>query len=200
MRLTAILAISAPLILGTNAGHGQYNAVPGDCCAVWDSVRNVCIEGMQHPGFGRVCHSFDNPPLAGSPDAVPQGCYVWRMKTHKCLERGPGPHDGFDDPQGAWAAETEAVKGKGAAPKEKPATTVTQTSVQQVSTFVTIFATVTTTATPTATFETTSTTSDSTATPTTMSDTTATPTTTFNTTATTLSTVHANHLPAQPII
>ncbi|KAK5127166.1 hypothetical protein LTR85_008527 [Meristemomyces frigidus] len=103
MRITKPIALLASTLLGVSAGGapgGRPWGISGDCCAVWDALQNHCLESMHDPGYGYTCHRFDQPPLPRSADAVPKGCYVWRMKSHKCLEWGPGRPDGMDDPAG----------------------------------------------------------------------------------------------------
>ena len=86
---------------GASRGHGNSDPVSGDCCAVWDTSRNTCLEGTVSQGYGKTCHRFDGPPKAGSPDAVPKDCYIWRFETHTCLERAENEvSDGRDEPKG----------------------------------------------------------------------------------------------------
>ena len=61
----------------------------------------MCVEAMASKGYGKTCHRFDGPPMAGSADAVPNGCYIWRMETHMCLEHGDTEvSDGQEEPKG----------------------------------------------------------------------------------------------------
>ena len=86
---------------GASRGHGNNDAVSGDCCAVWDTSRGMCLEAMASKGYGKTCHRFDGPPKAGSADAVPKCCYIGRMETHMCLEHGDTEvSDGQEEPKG----------------------------------------------------------------------------------------------------
>ena len=69
----------------------------GKCYAVWDSYRNRCLEGMAAPGSGKTCHRFDVPPKAGTPEAVPKDCYIWRMENRSCLEKAEGVSNGENE-------------------------------------------------------------------------------------------------------
>ncbi|KAK4539449.1 hypothetical protein LTR36_010926 [Oleoguttula mirabilis] len=108
MHATHLLAATAALILGAHASNDGGILPSGGCCAVWDATQNICVEKMSDPGWFRTCHRFDRPPPPHSPDAVPAGCYIWRMKKHKCLEWGPGPADGISEPAAGPANDPDA--------------------------------------------------------------------------------------------
>jgi len=78
------------------ACKGSGSEKCGQCCLVWSTVQDGCVQAGDNGGFDVPCNSLTEAPFGSY--APPQGCDIWSMRKKQCFEWVDGREDGFTNP------------------------------------------------------------------------------------------------------